>query len=52
MAINNISLREIKLQRELKDILRKEELVWFQRSGVKWLTYEDRNTRYYHTKTV
>ncbi|GAU31912.1 hypothetical protein TSUD_270970 [Trifolium subterraneum] len=28
---------EYKLQKELNDILKKEELMWFQRSRTKWL---------------
>jgi hypothetical protein len=43
---------EQRLQWELNDILRKEELMWFQRSRAKWLMDGDRNTRYYHVKTV
>jgi hypothetical protein len=43
---------ENKLQGELSNILEKEELMWFQRSRAKWLSDGDRNTRYYHTKTV
>jgi hypothetical protein len=43
---------ELKLQEELNMILKKEELMWFQRSRAKWLSDGDRNTRYYHLKTV
>jgi ribonuclease HI len=43
---------ENKLQIELHDILKKEELMWFQRSRAKWLIDGDRNTRYYHLKTI
>jgi hypothetical protein len=43
---------EHKLQQELNDIMRKEELMWFQRSRAKWLRDGDRNTHYYHLKTV
>ncbi|MCI12397.1 protein binding protein, partial [Trifolium medium] len=42
---------ETKLQCELHDIMKKEELMWFQRSRAKWLSDGDRNTRYYHVKT-
>jgi len=43
---------EEKLQNELAKILKTEELMWFQRSRAKWLADGDRNTRYYHLKTV
>ncbi|MCH79377.1 putative non-LTR retroelement reverse transcriptase [Trifolium medium] len=43
---------EKQLQKELNIILKKEELMWFQRSRAKWLTDGDRNTRYYHLKTA
>ncbi|XP_058777141.1 uncharacterized protein LOC131651499 [Vicia villosa] len=43
---------EKKLQEELKNILRQEELMWFQRSRTMWLVDDDRNTKYYHLKTV
>ncbi|MCH99416.1 hypothetical protein A2U01_0020428, partial [Trifolium medium] len=53
-GINRAGLKRLeqRLQRELNDILRKEELMWFQRSRAKWLKDGDRNTRYYHIKTV
>ncbi|MCH90244.1 RNA-directed DNA polymerase (Reverse transcriptase), partial [Trifolium medium] len=43
---------EKKLQGDLNNILKKEELMWYQRSRAKWLKDGDRNTRYYHLKTV
>jgi hypothetical protein len=43
---------EEKLQHELSDILKQEEIMWFQRSRAKWLKDGDRNTRYYHLKTT
>jgi hypothetical protein len=43
---------ENKLQTELSQILKKEELMWFQCSRAKWLMDGDRNTRYYHIKTI
>lgn len=43
---------EFNFQRELKELLAQEEVMWHQRSRAKWLSDGDRNTRYYHLKTV
>jgi hypothetical protein len=43
---------EYKLQSELSVLLKQEELMWHQRSRAKWLVDGDRNTMYYHLKTV
>jgi len=51
---NNLFLvnLEKKLQQELDQIWKMEELMWFQRSRAKLLIDGDRNTRYYHLKAV
>jgi len=41
---------EKNLQLELSEILRQEEMMWFQRSRAKWLADGDRNARYCHLK--
>ncbi|RYR04937.1 hypothetical protein Ahy_B06g084751 [Arachis hypogaea] len=43
---------EAKLNEELEDILDKEEVLWMQKSRDLWVVDGDRNTRYYHTRTV
>lgn len=46
----------VKLEKELEEellcTLRQEEVLWFQKSRGRWLKEGDRNTRYYHTKTL
>jgi hypothetical protein len=53
-GLNRIGLARLerRLQEELSSVLKKEELMWYQRSRAKWLVDGDRNTRYYHLKTV
>ena len=43
---------ELKLNRELSNILNQEEMMWYQKSRTKWINEGDRNTNYYHTKTI
>ncbi|RYR74175.1 hypothetical protein Ahy_A02g008804 [Arachis hypogaea] len=43
---------ERQLHKELADILDREEILWLQKSRKKWITQRDRNTRYYHTRTI
>jgi hypothetical protein len=51
---NNKFLEKLEqnLQQELTLILKQEEAVWFQKSRSQWIKDGDRNTRYYHVKTI
>ena len=43
---------EYNMKHELDIILRKEDLVWYQRSHSKWLKDGDWNTKIYHSKSI
>ncbi|KAK8604437.1 hypothetical protein V6N13_099379 [Hibiscus sabdariffa] len=34
------------LRCELEEVMQQEELLWFQKSRSKWVSYEDQNTRF------
>jgi hypothetical protein len=43
---------ERQLQQELAMVLKQEEAMWFQKSRSQWIKDGDRNTRYYHIKSI
>ncbi|KAJ8768812.1 hypothetical protein K2173_023716 [Erythroxylum novogranatense] len=43
---------EIDLQAELEEILDNEEILWRQKSRCEWLADGERNTKYYHGRTM
>ena len=48
----SLALLERDLQKEYSDVLRQEELLWFQKSNEKWVKWGDRNTSFFHTQTI
>ncbi|KAJ7982509.1 Ribonuclease H [Quillaja saponaria] len=40
------------LLQEYNDILKQEEVFWFQKSRERWVKLGDRNTQYFHTSTL
>ncbi|KAK4490473.1 hypothetical protein RD792_001150, partial [Penstemon davidsonii] len=47
-----LSSLEKYLIEEYNEILKQEELFWFQKSRTQWLSQGDRNTRFYHMTTI
>lgn len=43
---------EKKLQAKLMETLTQKEIVWYQKSRGRWIDQGDRNTKYYHSKTL
>ncbi|KAH1074841.1 hypothetical protein J1N35_027169 [Gossypium stocksii] len=48
----NGNLQEVLVRNELKNILHHEEMFWKQKSRCEWLKLRDRNTSYFHRRTV
>lgn len=49
---HNLQFLEKDLIKEYSNILAQEELHWYQKSGVKWITQGERNTRFFHLSTI
>ncbi|KAK8619568.1 hypothetical protein V6N13_135851 [Hibiscus sabdariffa] len=43
---------ELKLLKELEQLLDQEEVLWKQKSQLDWVKFGDRNTRYFHSKAA
>lgn len=43
---------ETKFRGELDDVLKQDEMLWFQQSREEWITSEDLNMKFYHASLV
>ena len=50
--LDNLLNLETHLSKELNDILNQEELLWLQKSHNNWIQFGDKNTSFFHQKTM
>lgn len=43
---------ESKLKYDIEEVLAHEGILWFQKSKAEWLKHGDRNTSYFHSRTL
>ncbi|XVF47014.1 hypothetical protein PTKIN_Ptkin03bG0075000 [Pterospermum kingtungense] len=43
---------EMDIRHELDEVLKQEEMFWFQRSREEWIRFGDLNTKFYHASIV
>jgi hypothetical protein len=45
-------MTEVSLQKEYNDVLKQEEILWYQKLRENWVKLGDRNTSFFHTQTL
>ena len=48
----HLMMTEASLQKEYNDVLKQEEILWYQKLRENWLKLGDRNTNFFHTQTL
>ncbi|KAG8498856.1 hypothetical protein CXB51_005701 [Gossypium anomalum] len=49
---NRLAKVELKIQQELENVLRHEELLWKQKARCDWLHFGDRNIKFFHARML
>jgi len=49
---NRLNMTEASLQKKYNDVLKQEEIIWYQMSRENWVKLGDHNTSFFHTQTL
>lgn len=52
LDILNLAMLEKDLHKEYNEVLKQEEILWYQKSREKWVKLGDRNAKFFHTQTI
>ena len=48
----HLNMEEANLQKMYQEVLKQEELLWYQKSIEKWVKFGDMNNKFFHTQTI